>query len=212
MQKKESLCIREYLKQGIDGIIECGTQRCYVPTGLCLYTFARNSYDSSLTAKEIKDRYFELLFGDYKGEVEEYLLKLEAAFDTKYLAKLKSSNPEVSVFYNPEQAKSLARVEKIADEGREMILRHFDSDVRPRTVAMRILLVHNEIVRYFAKAMIEKALGHDETAKEIYKEMQVEIGRLEADIDPYYDHGQFMDALRIIFDNTVSNLAQNDYM
>ena len=204
--------IREYLNQGITGILECGTQRCYTPTGLCFYTFARNSYDSSLTAREIKNRYFELLFGDFKDEVEEYLLKLEAAFDTKYLAKLKSSNPEVSVFYNPEQAKSLEMVEKIADEGREMILRHFDSDVRPRTVAMRILLVHNEIVRYFAKAMIEKALGHDETAKVIYKEMQAKIGSLEADIDPYYDHGQFMDALRIIFDNTVSNLAQNDYM
>ena len=133
--------IREYLKQGIDGIIECGTQRCYAPTGLCFYTFARNSYDSSLTAREIKDRYFELLFGDYKDEVEEYLLKLEAAFDTKYLAKLKSSNPDVSVFYNPEHSKSLAKVEKITEEGKEMIMRRFNSDIRPRTVAMRILLV-----------------------------------------------------------------------
>ena len=204
--------IREYLKQGIDGIIECGTQRCYAPTGLCFYTFARNSYDSSLTAREIKDRYFELLFGDYKDEVEEYLLKLEAAFDTKYLAKLKSGNPDVSVFYNPEHSKSLAKVEKITEEGKEMIMRHFNSDIRPRTVAMRILHVYNEIMRYFAKAMLEKAMGCDDAAKAIYEEMKVEIGRLEADIDSYYDHGQFMDALRIIFDNTVSNLAQNDYM
>ena len=77
---------------------------------------------------------------------------------------------------------------------------------------MHILLVFNEIMRYFARAMSKKALGRDEEAKAIYEEMKVEIGKLEADIDYYYDHGQFMDALRIIFDNTVSNLAQNDYM
>ena len=63
-----------------------------------------------------------------------------------------------------------------------------------------------------AGAMSKKALSRDEEAKAIYEEMKIEIGKLEADIDYYYDHGQFMDALRIIFDNTVSNLAQNDYM
>ena len=160
----------------------------------------------------MKDRYFTLLFGDYKREVEEYLLKLEAAFDNKYLAKLKSSNPDVSVYYNPERARALEAVESITAEGKKMIMSHLCSELRPRSVAMHILLVFNEIMRYFARAMSKKALGRDEEAKAIYEEMKVEIGKLEADIDYYYDHGQFMDALRIIFDNTVSNLAQNDYM
>ena len=204
--------VREYLRQGVNGILQCGTQRCYTPTGLCFYTFARTAFDSTLSAKDLKDRYFTLLFGDYKREVEEYLLKLEAAFDNKYLAKLKSSNPNVSVYYNPDRAKALEAVESITAEGKKMIMSHLCSELRPRSVAMHILLVFNEIMRYFARAMSKKALGRDEEAKAIYEEMKVEIGKLEADIDYYYDHGQFMDALRIIFDNTVSNLAQNDYM
>jgi hypothetical protein len=204
--------IREYLHQGIDGILECGTQRCYTPTGLCFYTFARTAYDSSLTAGEIKDRYFKLLFGEAKDEVEEYLVKLGGAFDNKYLAKLKSSDPAVSVYYNPDVAEQLKAVEKITQEGEALFLRLSDSDIRPRTVAIQVLSIYNEIMRYFAKAMIYKALGKDAPAKQIYEEMKSEIGKREAEIDSYYDHGQFMDALRIIFDNTVSNIAENDYM
>ena len=204
--------VREYLRQGINGILEDGTQRCFFPTGLCFYTFARTCYDSSLAAEAVKNRYFSVLFGDYKDEVEEYLLKLEAAFDTEYLSGFKATDESVSRFYNPEHVESLNKVEAIADEGREMIMRHFDSDIRPRTIAMRVLLLHNSYVRYFAKAMMKKAKGLDESAKEIYEEMKMEIGKFECEVEQYYDHGLAMDALRITFDHTKSNLPQNDYM
>ena len=120
---------------------------------------------------EIKKYYFGKLFGDYADEVEKYLLELADAFDFEYMAGLKASDASVSRFYNPEHAKSLAKVEDIAARGKEMIMKHFDSTLRPRTVAMRILLAYNELVRYFAKAMIEKANGRDEAAKKIFEEM-----------------------------------------
>jgi hypothetical protein len=204
--------VREYLRQNVNGILEDGTQRCFMPTGLCFFTFARTCYDSSLTAKEIKEYYFGKLFGDYADEVEKYLLELADAFDFEYMAGLKPSDGSVSRFYNPEHAKSLARVEDIAARGKEMIMNHFDSELRPRTVAMRVLLAYNELVRYFAKAMIEKAKGRDEAAKKIFEEMMVEVGKYECEIEQYYDHGLAMNAFKVIFEHTKSNLPQNDYM
>ena len=93
-----------------------------------------------------------------------------------------------------------------------MILKHFDSTLRPRTVAMRILYAYNELMRLFAKAMIEKAHGRDDAAKAIFEEMMCEIGKYEAEIEQYYDHGLAMNAFKVIFENTKSNLAQIDYM
>ena len=204
--------VREYLRQNVNGILEDGTQRCFMPTGLCFFTFARTCYDSSLTAEEIKKYYFGKLFGDYADEVEKYLLELADAFDFEYMAGLKASDASVSRFYNPDHAASLARVEDIAARGKEMIMKHFDSTLRPRTVAMRILLAYNELVRYFAKAMIEKAKGRDEAAKKIFEEMMREVGKYECEIEQYYDHGLAMNAFKVIFEHTKSNLPQNDYM
>ena len=204
--------VREYLNQGFDGILECGTQRCFSPTGLLFYTFARSAYNKDLSAEEIRERYFGVLFGDFKEEIAEYLKRLEDVYSMKYLAKQKSSNPLVSVYYNPEYSKKIKSMEELCDEGREMLKSHLDSSCRARTVAVQILLAYNEIMRYFARAMCAKARGRDKAAKTIYEEMKFEIGKLEPQIEQYYDHGQFMDYLRIIFDCTVSNLPQNDYM
>ena len=204
--------VREYLRQNINGILEDGSQRCFMPTGLCFYTFARTCYDSSLTAEQLRNHYFGLLFGDYADEVESYLLALADAFDFEYMAGLKPSDVNVSRFYNPEHAKSLAKVEDIYASGKEMILKHFDSELRPRTVAMRVLYAYNELVRLLARAMIEKANGRDDAAKAVYNEMKSEIGKYEAEIEQYYDQGLALNAFRVIFEYTKSNLPQVDYM
>lgn len=204
--------VAEYKRQGINGILQCGTQRSFTPHGLCFYTFARSSFDSSLTAEEIKDRYFDLLFGEGRKEIEEYLVDLEKAISMEYLAKKLSSDPKVSVYYNPEHSKKLSTVESITKKGEKMLHRYSSLDLRPGCVAVKILLVYNEIMKYFGRAMKEKSLGKDKEAQRIYEEMKSEIGRLEESVDQYYDHGQLMDYLRIIFDNTFSNLPENDYM
>jgi hypothetical protein len=183
-----------------------------MPTGLCFYTFARTCYDSSLTAEQVRNHYFGLLFGDYASEVESYLLALADAFDFEYMAGLKPSDVNVSRFYNPEHAKSLAKVEDIYVSGKEMILKHFDSEIRPRTVAMRVLYAYNELVRLLARAMIEKANGRDDAAKAVYNEMKSEIGKYESEIEQYYDQGLAMNAFKVIFEYTKSNLPQVDYM
>ena len=204
--------VREYLRQDVDGILECGTQRCFTPNGLGFYTYARSAFDSRLSADEIKEKYFSLLYGDAKDEVEEYLISLERAFGMEYLAKERSSDRSVSVYYNPERAKSLEEVKAITERASRMIEKNLTTDSRPLTAAMKILMIFNEIMRYYAHAMREKANGHDREAKQIYDTMKTEIGKREIEIEEYYDHGQLMDALRIIFDNTFSNLPENDYM
>ena len=214
IKASEIICedVQEYLRQGIKGILQCGTQRCFTPTGLGFYTFSRAAYDSSLSPEEIRERYFKLIFGKAKEKIEGYLLSLEKVFDMKYLAKLKSSDPNVSPYYNPEQAKSLLKVENICTEAERSLQSLLGSDLRPTAVFGRILLVFNEIMRYYARALEKKSLGKDNEAREIFEEMKCLIGKREIEIEQYYDHGQLMDALRIIFENTISNLPENDYM
>ena len=130
----------------------------------------------------------------------------------EYLAKERPSDRSVSVYYNPEHAKSLEDVEAITERASRMIEKNLTTDSRPLTAAMKILMIFNEIMRYYARAMREKANGHDKEAKQIYDTMKAEIGKREIEVEEYYDHGQLMDALRIIFDNTFSNLPENDYM
>ena len=40
----------------------------------------------------------------------------------------------------------------------------------------------------------------------------VEVGKYECEIEQYYDHGLAMNAFKVIFEHTKSNLPQNDYM
>jgi len=60
--------------------------------------------------------------------------------------------------------------------------------------------------------MIEKANGRDDAAKAVYNEMKREIGKYESEIEQYYDQGLAMNAFKVIFEYTKSNLPQVDYM
>jgi hypothetical protein len=60
--------------------------------------------------------------------------------------------------------------------------------------------------------MIEKANGRDDAAKAVYNEMKSEIGKYESEIEQYYDQGLAMNAFKVIFEYTKSNLPQVDYM
>ena len=52
--------VRVYKKQGINGVIEDGSQRSFFPTGFAFYTYARTLFDSSLSAEEIAVKSLEV--------------------------------------------------------------------------------------------------------------------------------------------------------
>ena len=188
--------IKFYKSHKINGTIQDGTQRGYFPTGLVFYTYARTLYDVSLSAEEIAEEYFSAAFGEDWREFYNYLEKLTNAFGHDYLSgdKVRKYNREHkgkaprSEWYYPEQVASLEKVHEITAEGRKLIESHYNSDVRVRTVSVRLLEFHARYADMFADAIKAKAVGNDEEAIKLFDEMMVECGKREIEFERWYDH------------------------
>lgn len=201
--------VRVYKARGIDGILEDGSQRCFFPTGLALYVYARSMFDLSLSYKEIVDDYFEAAFGEVGKEFLSYLERLDSAFDYQYMIGRNSANEKVSAYYNPKIAEQLKKVYPIVDEGLKLIKEHYNSDYRVGTVSVRLLEYHAEYVKLLADCFTEKALGNDEAAQDKLDCLAERMGRHEAEIEKYYDHGLMVKAHNVVF---MRNVTHNEYM
>jgi hypothetical protein len=195
--------VKAYKEVGISGIIEDGSQRCFFPTGLPFYTYARTLFDSSLTAEEIREDYFSHILGDGKEEIEGYLTELSEAFDHFYLMKRRSKDETVSPFYNPDKMKDFAKVPEIVEKGRAIIKKYYNSDIRVQTASVRLLEVHLVFAEYYAKALYSKCQGKDDEAFEKFEELRLELGKYEAEFEGRYDFNLAMLALKQIFDSKV---------
>ena len=191
--------IKFYKENDVNGIIEDGSQRSFFPTGLPFYTYARTLFDTSLSVEEIADDYFKFAFGKGAAEFRNYLRELGDAFDFRYMEGQLSSNPNVSAFYNPEHAKSLARVKEITTRGRELIKKYYNSDHRVQTVSVRLLEMHADYADMLSEALYAKALGDDEKSDALFAAFKDEIGKREIEFEGYYDHGLVFYSLPSIF-------------
>jgi hypothetical protein len=198
--------VKAYNKIGIRGIIEDGSQRCFFPTGLLFYTYARTLFDDSLSADEIREDYFSHIFGEGKAELEAYLTELSKVFDIFYLMKRRSLDPSISPFYNPDMAKEFEKVPEIVSRGREVIKKYYNSDVRVQTAAVRLLELHADFATAYAKALYYMALGDDVRAVEEYEKLIDEMGCREAEFEGWYDFNLSVLSLRQIFVTKVSRL------
>jgi hypothetical protein len=179
-----------YKEHSINGIVEDGSQRVFFPTGLVFYTYARTLFDTSLTPMEIAEEYFKCAFGEDWRDFYHYLDNISSLFGVEYLEGKGSSDPSVGDFYNPDKARELVNAEKLFAVGEELIKSHYNSDLRIRTVSVRLLEAHLEYCRGIAALMTRKALGDDVGAVEIKEELRKKFGRREAEIELYFDHNQ----------------------
>jgi len=201
--------IRTYKEYGVDGILEDGTQRCFFPTGIALYTYARSMFDMSLSYEDIVEEYFSCAFGEDWRRFYDFFMELDEAFDYQYMVRRKSSNRKISTLYNTEHAKNLERVKEITARGRELIKDYYNSDYRVRTVSVRLLEYYVEYCDLLAEAYIPKAMGDDKLALEKFEHLVERMGRHEVAIEKYFDHTLMTSALRVVFVNMVSH---NEYM
>ena len=202
--------VKVYLSHGVDGIIEDGSQRAFFPSGLAFYTYARSMFDKDLSAEEIREDFFSHAFGKNWKSLEGYLTELSDTFDVAYMMRRKSADPEISPFYNPEHAKDLARVKEITARGRKLIRENYNSDMRVQTVAVRLLEHHADYVDMLADAMAEKALGNDDSAKEIFDKTMDMMAKKEIEIERYYDYIQQVNGMRQIFYHTATKKPNAD--
>lgn len=190
-----------YLNNGFDGILEDGSQRCFFPTGLALYVYARKLYDVNLTYEQITEDYFSHAFGEDWKLFHDYLSELGDAFDTFFMSGQRNTGSQKPGYYDPDKAADFRRVADITKKGLALIQSHYNSDCRLRTVSVRLLEYHAEFANLLAEAMIPKCLGDDEEARKKLDVLVDRMGRHEQAIEMYYDHCLAVNALRAeIFD------------
>lgn len=197
--------VKAYERNGIQGIIEDGSQRSFFPNGFAFYVYARTLFDTSLSYEELLEDYFYVAYGEAWRDIYDYLERLGKAFDFEFIEQEKSLDYSVSKFYNPPHAEQIRTVPSITAEGVRIIKENYNSPYRVRTFSIRLLEMHAEYANLFAEALAYKALGADKSAWEKYFEFRDEIGKREAEFALVYDHGLAMESLK----NNVFNLNTN---
>lgn len=185
-----------YKANDIDGLIACGSQRSYFPTGFAYYVFARKQFDLSLSYEALLEEYFSCAFGEDWKQFADYLFGIADCFGAKYLEGKESANPEISRFYNPERAEKIRAVSAVLAKGKELIESHYNSDDRIKTVSVRILEEHAGYIEQLAKVFSLRADGEKEKALEAFDELQAYINSREIYTEPYFDHNLASDHLK----------------
>ena len=205
--KRISEDIKEYKRRGVNGIVEDGSQRSFFPTGLAFYTYARTLYDISLTPEEIAKDYFDTAFGEGAEEFKSYLSEISDVFEFDYITGEGSADMKVSSFYNPEYSARLkAAIPAILEKGRKLVEKYYNSDERVRTVSVRLIEKHITFTDYYARAIIEKAVGRDSAAAEIFNEWCELFGKMEYELRRYFDNFLFFRKAEGAFKRDRSNL------
>ncbi len=191
--------VKGYLSNGVDGIIQDGSQRSFFPNGFAFYTYARTMFDKSLTYDQLAEDYFSHAYGDGWRDIYTYLEKLSNVFDASYASGHNSADPNVNPYYNPEVAKQMNGIESVLTEGESVCRAHYNSDYRVQTVSVRLLEFHIEYCRLLANALIKKACGDDVGASEAQNVLRRETGKREVEFQPYFDHTLIMYSFSNLF-------------
>ncbi|MBE5782517.1 MAG: DUF4838 domain-containing protein [Clostridiales bacterium] len=177
-----------YKANGIDGLIACGSQRSYFPTGFAYYVFARKQYDLSLSFEDILKEYFLCAFGSDWKQFADYLYEIADCFGDRYLEGEESADVSISKYYHPERAAKLRGAEVVLKKGFALIRSHYNSADRVRTASVRMLEEHAGYFALLAKAFTLKAEGNNEGALNAHETLQAYMDEREIVMEKYFPH------------------------
>ena len=180
--------VKLYKSNGINGIIECGSQRCFFPSGLQFYSYARSLFDIELEYAEIEEDYLSHAFGEDWRPIRDYLARLEEALPFAFFSR-DEARKRPDGHFSAEAAEKCARIRDITREGRELILSHVGSDHIVQTRAARLLERHADFCDLISDWMSAKARGEIEKAAEFYAIARDSFGKYESELERYFDQG-----------------------
>ena len=180
--------IQNYRKHGLNGLINDCSQRSFWPNGFAFTVYGQVQFDNSLSFEELLEDYFSHAYGEDWKEVVTLFEKIGKALDTHYLNGERSANPAIGKFYNPPVADELREMQKIAEEYKDFLEAHRVNPYRAQTVAFKLLRYYVEYCEGLAKALIPKAFGAGEEAKELFLQFFDEFGKREHEIATCFDH------------------------
>lgn len=198
LAKRAFYDIECYAKEGLDGLIGCGSTRSYFPNGFTYYVFALKQYDMSLSYEEIRDEYFTYAYGDLASRVYEYLEELGEVFGQGFMEGEDSLDRSISEYYNPKRADKLKTIKSVTDKARDIIRAAASPDERTVIHSLRLLGEHADIMDKLAEVIAIKASGDNEGAVVAFEKMRGEVSEREAYMDRHFDFGYFIEAIRRI--------------
>ena len=181
-----------YRERGLDGIIQCGTQRSFFPNGFSFSVHAKTLFDKDVTFEELAEDYFSHAYGEDWQEFYVFFESLEEAFPYNFFTKARYSENVRS----DEMADRLDGFPQLIGKGRELIARHYNSKHRVQTVSVRVLeyyLVYAELVASIAAA---KARGLSDEAERRFNVFVRDFSNMEPFIRPYADLSQNIATVR----------------
>lgn len=197
---------RYYKEHGIDGCVQDGDMRAFLPNGLLFYTMARSLFDTSLSAEDIIDDYFSHAYGKNFARFKEFFGQVGGVLDYAYLSERLSSDKRVSLYYNPAFADKVEKeLPAVLALGRALVEEHFTSPVRVQTVSVRLLSHYIELLEWIGRIFVKKARGDDAGAAEIYHACRDAFGQKECELERYFNHCHFFYFMDFVVFGSVSD-------
>ncbi len=182
--------IRAQKKNGLEGIVEDGTQRAFFPNGFPYYVYGETLYDATCDYDVLKEDYFLHAYGEDGMRVAEYLEELTSLLGYKHLSGAVEITPE-----------SMDALERTVSEFARVIFKNKNQTQRVRTVAWRLLECHKDYILGIARAARERALGNTAAAREIIDSLFDEFSKREIYIERYYDQSLRAYYIKKLFDS-----------
>jgi len=196
-----------YQGVGIDGLIQCGSQRSFFPHGFAYYVHARTHFDRSLSFEEIAADYFSHAFGESYKDFLAFFEKVEKAIPMKFMeGELGTAVTPGSSrnFYNPALAAQLESAAALADEALALVAANRPCTELVQATSLRLVELFASYLKPLSRFLAMKARGEDANALQCAEEMRVAMGKHEPELMRYLDQWQCF--------RFIQRIAQNQHV
>ena len=174
--------------QGLNGIIEDGSQRSYFPTGFQFHVYGETLFDRNVSFDYLKEDYFSHAYGENWREVLAYLESLRDELRYSYYFGLDSVDEKKGKYYCPDMKERAIRAKKIIADFAPVIKANLSQEQRASAVAWQLLDLHSYYAMKFAEMTEKKCVGDNDGADKIIVETIHEMSGREIYYERWYDH------------------------
>lgn len=179
--------VEAYRARGVNGLIACGSQRSYFPTGFAYYVFARKQFDLSLSFEEIRKDYFDAAFGNASETALAYLSAVAETFGEHYMEGEETDSADSPRYRSSLRAACLRTFAERTKESRSALEALPVPSRRVASVSRALLLEHADYCALLSELLAYKAEGRSEDAAEALDRFVTEMGRRELALERYFD-------------------------
>ena len=178
--------IINYKKNGLNGLINDCSQRCYFPNGFAFYIYGQLQFDTSLKYEDLLEDYFSHAYGDDWREVVKIFERIGEAISYNYICGKDSADLKVGKRYNPAAEKDLRKMAIIAEDTTEFLEAHRGMPMRAQTVAYKLLRYYMKYCLGLSECLIIKCKGQGEAAMEAFKAFLADFETITDNIGSEY--------------------------